>query len=140
MIQPFFTQSVFVQPNRSIAEFEYLSRIPGDAKAAGSREVKFNLLEGLDYRSAGMKNPGTTSFLKGYRSDTNEYTATLKEFQATIELEASLIRRAMAAKELKYDDPMSVEMTNKMIVLKRILGMYMHNDGSGRPSTRRPPC
>jgi len=132
LIQPYFTQGVFVQPNRSIAEFEYLSRIPGDAKAAASREIKFNLLEGLDYRSAGMKNPGTTNFLKGYREATAEYTATLKEFQATIELEASLIRRAMAAKELKYDDPLAIAMTNKVIVLKRILGMYMHGDGSGR--------
>lgn len=132
LIQPYFTQGVFVQPNRSIAEFEYLSRIPGDAKAAAARQIQFNLLQGLDYRSAGMKNPGTSNFLKGYRSSTAEYTATLKEFQATIELEASLIRRAMAAKELKYDDPLAIEMTNKVIVLKRILGMHMHGDGSGR--------
>ena len=84
LIQPFFTQGLFVQPNKSITEFEYLTSIPGDAKAAASRQVQFNLLTGLDYRSVGMKNPGTTNFLKGYREETAEYTATLKEFQATI--------------------------------------------------------
>lgn len=132
LIQPFFTEGLFVQPNRSLVEFEYMSKIGGDSQAAGARNVKFSLLEGLDYRSAGMKNPGNTSFLKGYRTSVSEYTATLKEMQATVELEASLVRRAMAAKELRYDDPLAVELQNKVIALKRILGMYLHNDGSGR--------
>lgn len=130
LLQTMFSNGVRNQISVDFRDFEHIKR----AKVSNSvaRELKFEFQSSLGPSSVSYVNPGSTdrAYPRGQRPGLAEYTAELKELDATLEMEQNLWWRAMKSPE-KYGNPLDIEMDSKASACKRRLAADLYGDGSG---------
>lgn len=130
LLQTMFSAGVRNQISIDFRDFEYIKRAKVSSSLA--RELKFEFQSSLGIAAISEVNPGTTdrAFPRGQRAGVAEYTAQLKELNATLELEQNLWWRAMQSPE-KYGNPLEIEMDSKASGTKRLLAARLYQDGTG---------
>lgn len=130
LLQVYFSNGVRVQISQDYQDWEYIKREKVSDSVA--RSVNFLLQSSLGPSAVQRKNPGSTgAFPRGQKISTSEKVAYTKQIQATIELEYSVFKRAEMSKDLRYAEPLKLEMDSKLTALKRQLSIELYGDGTG---------
>lgn len=130
LIQIAFSNGVRNQISTDFRDYEMVKR----AKVANSlaRELRFMFQTSLGTAAIQYANPGTASraFPTAQYVSTQEYSAVLKELNATLELDYAIFDRARKNPE-KYAEPLQLELESKMSAAKRRLAADLYGDGTG---------
>lgn len=130
LIQIAFSNGVRNQISTDFRDYEMVKR----AKVANSlaRELRFMFQTSLGTAAIQYANPGTSSrkFPNSQYVNTAEYSAVLKELNATLELDYTIFDRARKNPE-KYAEPLQIELESKMSAAKRRLAADLYGDGTG---------
>lgn len=128
-LQIVFTKGALSQINKSQKEWEMVSRMR-DPNPYG-RERKFLFINGLGYAAIQSASPGVAGdFPAASKAQIAEYTAKYKQVDVTVEIEQLLWKQAQKDPN-KYADPLAKEFELKAVGARRILGVYLHGDGTG---------
>jgi len=130
ILQIAFSSGVRTQISTDFRDYEMVKR----AKVSGHapREIRFYFQNGLLPANVQWRNPGTSNrpFPRGFQPATAEYTAKLKEANASVELEYNLYERAKASPE-KYAEPLQMILSAAMSSTKREMARALWQDGTG---------
>lgn len=130
ILQIAFSAGVRTQISTDFRDFEMVK----SAKVSGHapREIRFYFQNGLLPANTQWRNPGTSNrtFPKAFQPATAEYTAKLKEANASLELEYNLYERAKASPE-KYAEPLQMILSAAMSSTKREMARALWQDGTG---------
>lgn len=130
LIQIAFSNGIRNQISTDFRDYEMVKR----AKVANSlaRELRFMFQTSLGTAAIQYANPGTSSrqFPSAQYVNTAEYSAVLKELNATLELDYTIFDRARKNPE-KYAEPLQLELESKMSAAKRRLAADLYGDGTG---------
>lgn len=130
VLQIAFSKGVRTQISTDFRDYEMVKR----AKVSGHapREIRFYFQNGLLPANTQWRNPGTSNrpFPTGFQPAADEYTAKLKEANATVELEYNLYERARVSPE-KYAEPLQMILSASMSSTKREMARALWQDGTG---------
>ncbi len=130
ILQIYYTDGIRNQISRDYQDWEYIKREKvSDPKG---RQVNFYIQTSLGPAAIQRRNPGVVNnFPTAQRVSSAEHTAQIKEIAATIELDYNLWKRAEMSKDVRYAEPLRIEMDSKLDALKRQLSLELHLDGTG---------
>lgn len=130
ILQIYYSDGIRNQISRDYQDWEYIKREKiSDPKG---RQIDFYFQTSLGPSAIQRRNPGVVStFPTAQRVSTSEHTAVVKEIQATIELDYNLWKRAEMSSDVRYAEPLKIEMESKLDALKRQLSLELHLDGTG---------
>ena len=130
VIQIAFTNGVHNQMSLSYKDQEMVKRALVDS--SGAREIRFYFQNGLLPSNVQWRNPGQSNraFPRAFQPATAEYTAKLKEVNASVELEYNLYERAKATPE-KYAQPLEMIVNSAVTSTKREIARAFWKDGTG---------
>lgn len=94
------------------------------------REHRFLLRSAYGAAAAGFVSVDGGAYPTAKQSTISEGTAQYKDFALTVEVERTLIARAMSDFS-KYGEPLAEELRSKTIALSRILAASLYKDGTG---------
>lgn len=130
ILQIAFSKGVRTQISTDFRDYEMVKR----AKVSGHapREIRFYFQNGLLPMNTQWRNPGTSNrpFPRGFQPSADEYSAKLKEANATVELEYNLYERARVSPE-KYAEPLQMILSASMSSTKREMARALWQDGTG---------
>jgi hypothetical protein len=130
ILQIAFSDGIRNQISTDFRDYEMVKR----AKVGNSlaRELRFMFQSSLGPAAIQYSDLSTPSreFPGSQNISITEYTARLKEMNATIELDYSVFDRARKNPE-KYAEPLAVEIDSKMSAAKRQLAKDLYGDGTG---------
>lgn len=130
ILQIAFSKGVRTQISTDFRDYEMVKR----AKVSGHapREIRFYFQNGLLPMNTQWRNPGTSNrpFPAGFQPAADEYSAKLKEANATVELEYNLYERARVSPE-KYAEPLQMILSASMSSTKREMARALWQDGTG---------
>lgn len=130
VLQIYYSDGIRNQISREYGDWEMIKREKiADPKG---RQVDFYLQKSLGPSAVQRRNPGVaSSFPTAQKVTTSEHSAVAKEIQATIEIDYNLWKRAEMSKDVRYAEPLKIEMESKLDALKRQLSLELHLDGTG---------
>lgn len=130
ILQIYYSDGVRNQISRDYRDWEFIKREKvADPKG---RQVDFYFQTSLGPSAVQRRNPGVVNnFPTAQRVSTSEHTAQIKEISATIELDYNLWKRAEMSSDVRYSEPLKIEMESKLDALKRQLSLELHLDGTG---------
>ena len=130
LLQIYYSEGIRTQISRDYRDWEYIKREKiSDPKG---RQINFQFLNSLGPSAIQRRNPGVVSnFPSAQRVNNSEHTAQVKEIAATIELDYNLWKRAEMSSDVRYAEPLRIEMDAKLDSLKRQLSLELHLDGTG---------
>lgn len=130
ILQIYYSDGIRNQISRDYADWEMIKREKvADPKG---RQVNFYFQSSLGPSAIQRRNPGVVNnFPTAQRVSSSEHSAQIKEISATIELDYNLWKRAEMSKDVRYSEPLKVEMDAKLDALKRQLSLELHLDGTG---------
>jgi hypothetical protein len=130
ILQIAFSDGIRNQISTDFRDYEMVKR----AKVGNSlaRELRFMFQSSLGPAAIQYSDLSTPSrqFPDSQNISIAEYTAKLKEMNATIELDYSVFDRARKNPE-KYAEPLAAEIDSKMSAAKRQLAKDLYGDGTG---------
>ena len=130
ILQIAFSDGIRNQISTDFRDYEMVKR----AKVGNSlaRELRFMFQSSLGPAAIQYSAVGDPSreFPGSQNIAINEYTAKLKELNATIELDYAVFDRARKNPE-KYAEPLAAEIDSKMSAAKRRLAADLYGDGTG---------
>lgn len=130
VLQIAFSKGVRTQISTDFRDYEFVKR----AKVSGHapREIRFYFQNGLLPANTQWRNPGTTNrtFPRAFQPAADEYTAKMKEANASVELEYNLYERAKQSPE-KYAEPLQMILSASMSSTKREMARALWQDGTG---------
>jgi hypothetical protein len=130
ILQIAFSDGIRNQISTDFRDYEMVKR----AKVGNSlaRELRFMFQSSLGPAAIQYSSVGTPSraFPSSQNISIQECTATLKELNATIELDYAIFDRARKNPE-KYAEPLAAEIDSKMSAAKRRLAADLYGDGTG---------
>lgn len=130
ILQIAFSDGIRNQISTDFRDYEMVKR----AKVSNSlaRELRFMFQSSLGPAAIQYSDLSTPSrvFPDSQNISIAEYTAKLKELNATIELDYSVFDRARKNPE-KYAEPLAAEIDSKMSAAKRQLAKDLYGDGTG---------
>jgi hypothetical protein len=130
ILQIAFSDGIRNQISTDFRDYEMVKR----AKVGNSlaRELRFMFQSSLGPAAIQYSDLSTPSrvFPDSQNISIAEYTAKLKELNATIELDYSVFDRARKNPE-KYAEPLAAEIDSKMSAAKRQLAKDLYGDGTG---------
>lgn len=130
ILQIAFSDGIRNQISTDFRDYEMVKR----AKVGNSlaRELRFMFQSSLGPAAIQYSAVGDPSraFPDSQNIAINEYTAKLKELNATIELDYAVFDRARKNPE-KYAEPLAAEIDSKMSAAKRRLAADLYGDGTG---------
>ena len=98
---------------------------------AEGRELRFLLRDSYGSGAVGFLSQGATaSYPTDHRASINEGTAVYKDFGLTVDVERTLIAKALSDFS-RYGEPLAEEMETKVIALSRVLSGSVYGDGTG---------
>jgi hypothetical protein len=100
------------------------------AGPAEGRELRFLLRRGYGAAAAGFLPLNGGSYPAGQQSEITEGTTVYKDFAVTVEVERTLIAKAVADLS-RYGEPLAEELRAKTIALSRLLSYRAYGDGTG---------
>lgn len=130
ILQIAFSKGVRTQISQDFRDFEMVRR--AKISSSAPRQINFYFQNGLLPSNTQWRNPGTSnrSFPRAFQPATAEYSAKLKEANASIELEYNLYERAKATPE-KYAEPLQMILSAAMTSTKREMARALYKDGTG---------
>lgn len=129
-LQIAFSEGIRSQISADFRDFEYVSR-NRVADPAG-REIRFFIQKSYGPSAIQYRNPTVTSaFPSSQQVSTQENTAVFKEIDATIEIEYNVWKRAQLSGNVRYAEPLAVEIESKLTALKRQVAKDLYADGTG---------
>jgi hypothetical protein len=130
ILQIYYSDGVRNQISRDYRDWEHIKMEKvSDPKG---RQVNFYFQNSLGPSAVQRRNPGVVNnFPTAQRVGTSEHTAQIKEISATIELDYNLWQRAQMSSDVRYSEPLKLEMESKLDALKRQLSLEVHLDGTG---------
>ena len=131
ILQIVFNDGIRNQISEDYRDWENVKR-----KRVGSndaREIRFLFQDSYGLPAIQFQNPGQTNrpFPKAKQATSNEFTAVLKEIDATIELEYNLWQRAMRNPTARYLEPLKLEIDSKRMGTERVLSRALYGSGTG---------
>lgn len=129
-LQIAFSEGIRNQISRDFRDWEYVKR----EKVADpqGREVRFFFQKSFGPSAVQYRNPNvTSSFPTAQQISTQENTAVFKELDATVEIEYNLWKRAQKSGNVRYAEPLAVEIESKLVALKRQMSKDLYGDGTG---------
>ncbi len=129
-LQIAFSEGIRNQISSDFRDWEFISR----QKIADpmGREIRFFFQSSLGPSAVQYRNPnGSTNFPDAQQISTAEYTAVFKELDATIEIEYNLWKRAQMSGDVRYAEPLAVEIESKLTAVKRQMSKDLYGDGTG---------
>lgn len=130
LIQIAFSNGIRNQISTDFRDYEMVKR----AKVGNSlaRELRFMFQTSLGAAAIQYSNPGAldATFPAAQYVNTQEYSAVLKNLNATLELQYEIFDRARKNPE-KYAEPLQLELESKMSASKRRLAADLYGDGTG---------
>lgn len=130
ILQIYYSDGIRNQISRDYRDWEYIKREKvSDPKG---RQIDFYFQTSLGPSAVQRRNPGVVNnFPTAQRVSSSENTAQIKEISATIELDYNLWKRAEMSSDVRYAEPLRIEMESKLDALKRQLSLELHLDGTG---------
>lgn len=130
ILQIYYSEGIRTQISRDYRDWEFIKREKvSDPKG---RQIDFYFQTSLGPSAVQRRNPGVVNnFPAAQRVSTSEHTAQIKEIAATIELDYNLWKRAEMSSDVRYSEPLKIEMESKLDALKRQLSLELHLDGTG---------
>jgi hypothetical protein len=129
-LQIAFSEGVRNQISSDYRDWEYIKR-EKTADPQG-REIRFFFQTTLGPSAIQYRNPNFSSnFPSAQQISTSENTAVFKELNATIEIEYNLWKRAQKSGNVRYAEPLAVEIESKITALKRQMSKDLYLDGTG---------
>lgn len=111
----------------AVWEFIKKEHVSGDAKG---RQLRYAIRTSLGSGAVGFLDVTGGSYLTGRQSSISEGVAEWKDFGATIEVDRTVIQKAMQDFD-SYGKPLVEELDLKSIALSRQLSMSVYGDGTG---------
>jgi len=133
LAQILFSKGFTSQMNRTFKDFDAVLMALKQPQPTTEREYRYLLLTALGVNAAQYTLQGQpdVAFPSGDLGTTQEVTAVMKKIQATIELDRNVWERVKLAQFKYVDNPLAVEIQNKLDVVKRMQARAMYGDGSG---------
>lgn len=130
ILQIYYSDGIRNQISRDYRDWENIKREKvADPKG---RQIDFYFQTSLGPSAIQRRNPGVVNnFPSAQRVSTSEHTAQIKEISATIELDYNLWKRAEMSSDVRYAEPLKIEMESKLDALKRQLSLELYLDGTG---------
>lgn len=130
ILQIYYSNGIRQQISEDFADWEYIKRERvGDPMG---RQINFYLQTSLGPSAVQRRNPGVVSnFPTAQRVSSQEHTAQIKEIATTVELDYNLWKRAQMSKDVRYAEPLEIEMKSKLIAVKRQLSLELYGTGTG---------
>ena len=131
--QILFSKGFTSTMNRTYRDYDNILMSMKQQQPTTEREYRFLLMTALGVNAVQYQNQGTTdvAFPQGDLSTTKEVVAVMKKIQTTIELDRNVWERVKLAQFKYVDNPLALEIMNKMDASKRIQARSMYGDGSG---------
>jgi len=129
-LQIAFSEGIRNQISRDFRDWEYIKR----EKVADpqGRQVNFFFQKSFGPSAVQYRNPNvTSSFPSAQQISTQENTAVFKELNSTVEIEYNLWKRAQKSGNVKYAEPLAVEIESKLVATKRQMSKDLYGDGTG---------
>jgi hypothetical protein len=128
LIQILFTKGLLLQLSTSVRDFELFKKF--QVGPSGARSLRYAMQTSLGPARVQSRNSTTTAFPAGHEVTMSEAEAFFKEVDAVTKISYNLWKRAQQ-NPAKYAEPLGVEIEATMTSLKRILGIWLHGDGTG---------
>ena len=130
ILQIAFSNGVRTQISQDYRDYEMVKK--AKVSSSSPRELRFYFQNGLLPANTQWRNPGTSNraFPRAFQPGTAEYTAKLKEANASVELEYNLWQRAKVSPE-KYAEPLQMILSAAMTSTKREMARALWQDGTG---------
>ncbi len=131
ILQIVFNDGIRNQISEDFRDWENVKRKRVGANDA--REIRFLFQDSYGLPAIQFQNPGQTNrpFPKAQQATSREFTAVLKEIDATIELEYNLWQRAMRNPTARYLEPLKLEIDSKRLGTERVLSRALYGSGTG---------
>lgn len=131
--QILFSKGFTSQMNRTYRDYDNILMAMKQQQPTTEREYRYLLMTALGVNAIQYQNQGVTdvAFPQGDLSTTQEVTAVMKKIQATIELDRNVWERVKLAQFKYVDNPLALEIMNKMDAVKRVQARSLYGDGSG---------
>ena len=129
-LQISYSEGIRNQISRDFRDWEYIGR----EKVADPMGRQVNFLFQLSHGPSAVqyRNPNDTSaFPAAQQITSQENIAVFKELDATIEIEYNLWKRAQMSGNVRYAEPLAVEIESKLVSLKRQMSKDLYGDGTG---------
>ena len=129
-LQIAFSEGIRNQISRDFRDWEYIKR----EKVADpqGREIRFFFQKSFGPSAVQYRNPNfSSSFPSAQQVSTQENTAVFKELDATVEIEYNMWKRAKISGNVRYAEPLAVEIESKLVALKRQMSKDLYGDGTG---------
>lgn len=129
-LQIMFSDGVRNQLSEDFRDWETVAKMKSGDPAG--REQRFYLQTGYGANAiqwAPIASPG--DFPSAQQVTAAEYIAKYKEINATIELEYNLWERARMSGDVRYAEPLAIEIESKATASKRRLSVDLYGDGTG---------
>ena len=129
-LQIAFSEGIRSQISADYRDWEFISR-NRVADPAG-REIRFFFQKSYGPSAVQYRNPnGSSNFPSSQQITSQENTAVFKELDATIEIEYNLWKRAQKSGNVRYAEPLAIEIESKITAVKRQLSKDLYGDGTG---------
>jgi hypothetical protein len=130
IIQPLFSAGVRNLLSQDFREFEQVRKL--SVSKSQARSINFMLLTATAPGSINYASVGTSGrqFGAGYQPTTGEYTAYLKQIEATLIMDYDVLDRALTTPE-KYGEPLEIEVDAKARDARRRIAGDYYGDGTG---------
>ena len=129
-LQIAFAEGIRNQISNDYRDWEYIQR--ERAADPQGRELRWFIQKSLGPSAVQYRNPNfTANFPSAQQISTQELTAVFKELDATIEIEYNMWKRAQKSGNVRYAEPLMVEIDSKLTAAKRQLSKDLYGDGTG---------
>ena len=129
-LQIAFAEGIRNQISNDYRDWEYIQR--ERVSDPQGRELRWFIQKSLGPSAVQYRNPNfTAAFPSAQQISTQELTAVFKEIDATIEIEYNMWKRAQKSGNVRYAEPLMVEIESKLTATKRQLSKDLYGDGTG---------
>ena len=131
--QILFSKGFSSQFNRTYRDYDNILMSWKQQQPTTEREYRYLLMTAMGVNAVQYQNQGVTNvaFPSGDLSTTQEVTALMKKLQVTVEIDRNVWERVKLAQYKYVDNPLAVEVMNKMDAAKRVQARALYGDGTG---------
>ena len=127
-LQIAFSEGIRVQIAKSYRDWEMVLR--NKVGAFNGRQLNFMLQSSFGPSAIQYRGATQLEFPSAQQISVSEHVATVKEIDATVEIEYNLWNRARKS-PAKYAEPLALEIQSKSIAARRRLAADLYGDGTG---------
>jgi len=129
-LQIAFSEGIRSQISADYRDWEFIQK-NRVADPAG-REIRFFFQNSYGPSAVQYRNPNfSANFPTAQQISSSEHTAVFKELDATVEIEYNLWKRAQKSGNVRYAEPLAIEIESKVRAVKRQLAKDLYGDGTG---------